>query len=738
MAWTSDHCYVISRPAENPPGVPGYMMRFLPAIMRCPGPCSQPAPTPTTQKESANSKRYRKCGRVSNTPTPLRHAVSSDGIREPMSVGPPSQPAVGVPIGVESTVTETGMDTKLQLALIALIALAVASSDLSGLAGRAAEAQTPRVVSTYGTRTGVPGSEWYVVPAAGGKVKVWAQTHLPDELPKARAIAAELTNTIWPKLTGTFWEPLKDAGLRGVPNPPDTGDGPELDIYLVEYQGNEPDAVEKGGHSRSAIEGRHCGASPRYLTIETNQPLGGAGGKGLLNILAHELMHAITQAVPWRGQDCEEFRWIDEATATWAEQVVYPDSESEHARAFNYLVDTEKPLDFAYNEDDPRAYGLYLFPFDLELRGHQAAVPEMWRQFGTKGSLAGIASALGTVGQSFDKFFPQFMVDNWNRHSADLYHRKDGLTQGAPVDDDPEVVALGGGRYEKKIPLQMKYLSSSYRYFRFQREVKAVSFDNGLSGAPHAKVWAIEKLKGRWEPPRELSELHGETWCRPDEDLEELVLVFGNTDWPQTPPQEANLTSLTIRGEHTLRAYPTGCTAWAGQVSTLFTQSAPGWFATETSKVTAVRFELNPDMLIEGEPPRYWHAVSGTLQWTASLRGECQGDFGGQVPIRPYGGNEMGTMEIFDDGEAGPTGKPVLRYRFTAGPWPIEQDPKFAFRCPITELPSTLSKAYIWIGSAPEGHTFSAQGNTIVGTYAMPHLPAGSSLVWKWELHAVP
>ena len=600
------------------------------------------------------------------------------------------------------------------------------------------------IEETEGGRADVPATRWHTFLAAGGKAKVWAQEAYPDDVAKARAVASELSDRIWPELTGLFWQPLPDQGWvvdsENGPYEPfaaETGGGPELDIYLVRYGGTSVAAAIEGGKSHAAYPGFTCGRNPRYITLASDRPLGGARSPGMLNILAHELMHAIVEAVPWLDEDCSRYRWINEATATWAEHLVYPDAQSEHTHAAQYLNSTEQPLDFEVNEYDQRHYGLYLLPFEIALRGSQARLPALWRQFASRKPLAGIEAALG---EKYATFFPRLMLDNWNRESVDLYRREDRLDESARVPDDPEVVALADGKWEKKVPLAMKYLSATYRYFRFPAGVKAVTFDNGLLGHPHAKAWAIEKIAGAWKDPRELTDNDGETWCRGTEggDLDELVLVFSNTDWPETPVKESNRTSMIARGEHRLSAYATGCSAWVGR-TTLTYMARTDKATLRESAEAKVRFILDPELQLPGQPPEYWYAVSGQVAWSASMTGECNGSYSGTVPIETDAeGNKMGTLQIYDPDGPG-AGSPERRYVGGIAPWPFARDPKFFYHCPDgIELPAGLTLGSNWFQTDPTGHPFPEGTTTIAGRWEMPGLGPGNEVTWTWDLRQAP
>lgn len=579
---------------------------------------------------------------------------------------------------------------------------------------------------------------WRSVPAVGGKVRVWSQDRYPGDEKSASDIAAALTSTIWPKLVGLFGEPLRDdvRPMIGGGTTPVFGDhGPDgaLDIYLVHY----PGAANKG-ETRWVERSVYCSQSPRYITIESRRPLGGPSSDGMLQTVAHELTHAINHAKVWLNDTCEEYNWILEATGKWAEDFVYPRAQSEHPYAKLYLKDTSNPLNYEYNVEDKRHYGVYLLPFHLMNHGHQLAMPAMWDQFATMKSLDGVNAALGFEGTSLENVFPRFALENWNRGSVDDYRSADKLTEGASLPKGQDPLALNGSG-KTAIALKLPYLSADYRYYEFKAGVKSVTFTNELRGDKRAEVWAVERIKGQWQPPRDLTNESGVTWCRdrPAEDLEELVLVFSNKAWPRMA-QPASVTSLRVDGTSTLQTFGTGCTAWVGTASVDY-EGGADWTLRE-SAVASVRFEPNPDLTTPGSPPEYWRAVSGTVKWSASASGRCRGSFDGSLPLGIDPDKFLtGNLNLSDTGlPFTPPAPRLLTYSIGVGPIPEALEPRFTFRCDGISLPTTLTMGATWLMTNPAGHQIPEGTTTLAGTYALPGLTSGTTLTWIWNLKMAP
>ena len=82
--------------------------------------------------------------------------------------------------------------------------------------------------------------------------------------------------------------------------------------------------------------------------------------------VTHEFMHLIQYAFDVAGSCDVEYRWLAEATATWAEDYVYPSGQTEHREAATYVTDTWRPLrDTGDRYGGGRKYGAYVFFFYL-------------------------------------------------------------------------------------------------------------------------------------------------------------------------------------------------------------------------------------------------------------------------------------------------------------------------------------------------------------------------------------
>lgn len=559
--------------------------------------------------------------------------------------------------------------------------------------------------------------QWHTVSAVGGKVKVWAQLRYPGDSLKAERIAQAMSATIWPTLVNLFWAPLDDGRLD------DNGGDAALDFYLV--RPDFPDGSRKWrGVAMPADPVFPCDSSARYLLLDSRSPLGGPNSPGLLQVAVHEFTHAITHAAEYRNSDCWEYAWIDEATASWSEHKVYPRANSEHPDARFFLGSPRESLDH-YDELDKHQYGAYLLPFYLALKKHEQALPSMWRQFKQKSSLDGIDAALRVEGTTLDSLFPEFAVANLNRPPADDYRTEDALQDVAFLKSDSVGASVPpGGHYEKKILMNVHYLATQYSYFVFDTTVRSVTFENTLTPVPFAAVWGIEKIRGQWQKPADWSRTRTKTWCRNEaaEDLEQLILVFTNTQWKDKQLQ------VEPRGNWPLvRAFATGCSAWVGTVTATYTGSFEPYGTLVETAIATVRFEPDPDLTAPGEPVTDWMAVSGRVEWTARASGgQCTGSHTGSTPILPGypDGSRQAILRIADDGDG-------LRHTVSLGPWPEAYTPLLAYTCADgTVIQTPLLGAMQWWNIDPAGQLVSPDGKSLSGTYAMSL--GDATMKWTW------
>lgn len=164
--------------------------------------------------------------------------------------------------------------------------------------------------------------------------------------------------------------------------------------------------------------------------------------------LAHELMHAFQfafdlQTLSGGPEGCSdgEYVWWAEATATWAEDAVYPDVNSEWAgtRGTQNVSDFMSSVGrsptvttFWTNRGAAgRSYGAYLFPFYLVGRFGEGIVADAWRRMAGSESEPAIEAAIGSASADsggLETVWADFAVALLNEPQLDYLHQEDGVT----------------------------------------------------------------------------------------------------------------------------------------------------------------------------------------------------------------------------------------------------------------------------------------------------------------------
>jgi hypothetical protein len=353
--------------------------------------------------------------------------------------------------------------------------------------------------------------QWGTLAGQTAKVKVWwDKGNFPQDEAKAQQIVAALDSTIWPKLTGLMGEPLPDCGASCSKG----GGDSRLDIYLVFING-----------AYGLTPNFDNPPSPAYISVDrtiNNQDL-------LFTTVAHEFMHAIQWA--YLKTDFDEYDWLFESTATWAEDFVYPTANTEHGYALSFLSTTDLSLEAKQKKHDPRTYGAYLFFFYLERKLGQ---PELIRKLWERASFADSLAALDSViPGGFAARWSEFARLNYNNPPILDYEAWDGLKLFAKVSNKQVDVTDAA---ERPIPANVKHLAALYYHFTFPNEkIHSIRFDIPFSTGqwPTAKVEALVKIAGQDWRTEDWTTFAKKTFCRekPEEKLEAITLIISNSEW---------------------------------------------------------------------------------------------------------------------------------------------------------------------------------------------------------------
>jgi hypothetical protein len=475
-----------------------------------------------------------------------------------------------------------------------------------------------------------------------------------DSTAAAQNVAA-VADYVYETIASVFGTGLPSDGAE-----PCNGAGDSLDIYLHRPPEGPPGQV----HPYPPGE---CGR-PAWMHIAPDAAL---SPKTARNLLAHEMVHF--WHVAQMRSDCGDptFVPLDEMTASWAWDYVYPDDNFEHGDGALYFggeSDGEwRTRILAGNRSTDLGINGYADNPFVEWLSRTVG-PDLIATINENTQFGNGAQALDLNGIA--DFWPRFALAAWNdyqEHVADDFDQwehnpawsvkyasivpsqrfveakledsvtrdlKDEVTRAltAPVVQSPP---LGKDILE---PLSFQYL-----YVKFTDDaVRSVFITNPMyaQNDPRFRLQALQKVNGAWKPVENWTIKDTASYCRDktDEHIEELVLIYSNAHTgegdpaTQLPPEAIGFGEFS-RPEILVAAV--GCEKWQGTVQYERTHSREigansdsyehqTESATTTVKYKELEFPPFPGPL---EPPNplfasMWEPESASASWTHS------GDFG--------------------------------------------------------------------------------------------------------------
>jgi len=507
----------------------------------------------------------------------------------------------------------------------------------------------------------------------GSHVRVWWHTDHPGDAAAAQAYLTAMDGTIWPKLTGLMRAPLSDAGVTCS-----GGDG-RFDIYL------EP--TETRAYAADHNE-PSCKHTPSYIVL---RPAASDA------ILAHEFMHAIQWGYKTHDSCMApgEYAWMAEATATWAQDFVYPASDEEHRTADWFFSDNDTPsLEL---QNDSHEYGAYLYFFFLTRNsGDNRLVSRAWDNTEGADSLEAINQA---IPGGFGADWARFARYNWNVPPFDFYKQWDRLTvQAKPLHGADTITGASVLPMTSATP----HLGLVYKHYKFNGDnARLVTFFNGLTfklsqvaidsmagitrlndgslvykmdqlppdQVKGAKVQALFKIAGEtdWRLEDWTNKDHV-SFCRDasTERLEELVIIFSNSEYKprtyQVEPQDLG---------PTLVVSDIGCWRFKGSVTATMSGTGSGSSFVDTQTVPDAVFQrsdAHPDIPY---PYLTFQVYGGKWHRDYKVSGKCTGG-GTEDLVLPAGGTVLNNLWTLPGVVSGPSERRYLGYADTHQPVQID------------------------------------------------------------------
>jgi hypothetical protein len=346
-------------------------------------------------------------------------------------------------------------------------------------------------------------------------VRFWWKTQSGYSANSAKELAEQLRSKDFARLA-TLMGVTQLVSDRSLPC---GGIDDRLDIYV------HPDAAPATASllSGDALE---CPATPSYVQLQAGARRGD---------LAHELMHVLSNTKPRRGS-CRGWLYLDEMTATWAEDYVFPNDNSEHTARKSKLI-TNPALElwagypFPETSDYPNGYPAWTFLYSVtKVTNRPDIVREIYEYARDRRPLDALESALPG---GLSKRWPAFARFAWNRELkpqglVESFFSWDRLTARPSV--DVTSLRLRGGRVLRQpLPIELKPLGKQYWHIDLSdRKARRIVYRHPRplrNGLIHTH--AFVKLAGRgWHLDNWTLEKEQE-FCRDDpaEDVEELVIV---------------------------------------------------------------------------------------------------------------------------------------------------------------------------------------------------------------------
>ncbi|MEX0682670.1 MAG: hypothetical protein WD904_04050 [Dehalococcoidia bacterium] len=346
-------------------------------------------------------------------------------------------------------------------------------------------------------------------------VRLWYRTDIPGADAEAAALVAEIDAKIWGDLTGLMGTPQEDSAR--VPN----GGDDRLDILLSGLP-NRAYARQDPG----------CKATSGYIVL--------GNGYSDKEVVTHEIMHAILFNFEVK-EPCQhpEYTWINEATAQWAIDLVYPTGQREWGSLLRptnalrcFLEHTNQSLE---SRNDCHEYGAYIFLFYLARFHGNQYVRAVWDSFAGNDSLAGINAALAPLG-GLKEVWPKFEMQNFNREPRLEYNQKDSITIRAALEAEEDVTLGGMSQQTYHLRGDADHLGAFLHSYHFaDSSIRQVKFTHSLMGQQTAYVRALIKYEGdstwkdeNWTPFPE------KKFCYDDagqKKIEKLVIIISNSEF---------------------------------------------------------------------------------------------------------------------------------------------------------------------------------------------------------------
>jgi len=476
-------------------------------------------------------------------------------------------------------------------------------------------------------------AKWDNKAAMHSPVRFWWQKDRPGDAAAVERFIVAMDDDIWPKLTGLMGKtPMPDGEVAC------NGGSADFDIYIT------PEIVNLG--ETPAIVPPGCKETPSYILLQPTVSNA---------TLAHEFMHAIQWSYA-TSADCMypgEYAWLAEATATWAQDYVYPSDNYEQGYIEYFFADgpsgqTPKLEKYVYGGG--HAYAAYLFFFYLTHKFDQPEIVKTaWDNTTSMTSLPAVDKA---IPGGFDEVWSEFSVKNVDEPAEDDYQIWDNLNMKPSGTSMSKGKVTTGSYTDAK---EIGHLAIAYNWYVFSEDSHLVTFFNGLTyklddepintqlgintindGTKQFKFEKVTSDEIKGVKIQAFYRIAGETdwqledwtdkpyisFCRDamKERLTDLIIVTSNSSQDKDASSTGTYDSL-------VQVSKTGCYQYGGDASMYFEGEGDVGFFTDEQIIPNVVFERTDEHPNIPYPIIRFKIKEGSLDRTYHIQSEdCSGD----------------------------------------------------------------------------------------------------------------
>jgi hypothetical protein len=634
---------------------------------------------------------------------------------------------------------------------------------------RAVRAQAARASPCEGNLRGMPTTDelphWAHLRTRN--FKIWYPTVLGNDVAQyhwytaeeARAAALRVAGTIqrdFGRLSTVLGETLSDEALLC-----NGGDG-AIDVFVTRISDNLGTKAEVLPY----LPG-NC-ARPGWMWVA---PDALADPMVARNLIAHELVHLFQ--LRYARPDCNDWRYgiLDEATASWAWDHLYPRDPYEHrfltgdGAYFAPLFGEWRasPLETAAGAAAGRNCNGYCdYPFFewLDRKYGAQAIRGVLDATASVNAQRAFEVGLGGIGGGLEQLWPRWALAQWNdwqEHVQDEFNTwervlaasiKHGFVRPQshfiPATlDGASRRELGEAVFDRLRSMrdgELPAMTTNYLNIRFSDPaVSVIRFEHNSAQLrarwPRLKVQALQKIDGAWHAAEDWSGENRVTFCRDRraERIEELVLVFSNSDAGNEPFLHEGPTVVQLYTQDevmpTLTISNAPCGPWRGTASVTQT-NAFGGRNEYTGNVIYRRFldpEADPDDYSEDDPMQVFVPESGQ----ATLRI----DWIDAASCRQTAQLSSGSIGELDG---------ILSFNYLSGVasghgLSVIPNVTLRLQCPDADpIDATGPVPSQWLKLPITGAQIAADGRTLQGTTTETDAMTGVTTTSVWNLSAQP